>query len=144
MTPAQAAEEAAIMIDLGFKPVPQNEILEVSTEYYFLLHGKPVRLAGGGDCQAGRFGYPIFVKDELRQPSTTLPTEPGLYWWRAQGGDKWIAVSAWRFNNHVVYEMVTDHIFLGDALTKAVWEAERGIGQWLPCLPPSLESEVKG
>ena len=76
------------------------------------------------------------------ETSTTLPTEPGLYWWRKSEAEEWIAVSAWTFNNQVVYEMVTDHIFLGDALTKAVWESERSIGQWLPCLPP--ESEVQG
>lgn len=81
-------------------------------------------------------------RPQAPEPSTTLPTEPGLYWWRGDTGKPWRAVDAWRGGGETYFSLISDHLFMLPCLKGKEWESRMGIGQWLPCLPPG--SEVKG
>lgn len=81
------------------------------------------------------------------EPSTDLPTEQGLYWWREEKGEKWILVKAAPDDlgvSKAIYHVLDPYEHRGwmRYTTFDLWAERYGIGQWLPCLPP--ESEVKG
>ncbi len=77
------------------------------------------------------------------EPSTTLPTEPGLYWWRGEEGEQWILIKVWIDDDKdTIFEIISKESHRQGEMLIGHWEAHMGIGQWLPITPP--ESEVKG
>lgn len=56
------------------------------------------------------------------QPTTELPTEPGLYWWRRSEDDPWRAIPVWALTNVILH--------VGDAKLSD-WVKFNGTGQWV-------------
>ncbi|HWL50793.1 MAG TPA: Lar family restriction alleviation protein [Chthoniobacteraceae bacterium] len=147
MTPAQAAAET-------LKPCPfcgeepEKHFHEASCNVAWLSCDCDLMPKAVGDTREEAIKlWNTRHPEPAPEPSTTLPAESGLYWWRAKEGDTWETLIS------VIPDSLLPKTTIFEILrpSRAEWMKYRtdkswpeiyGIGQWLPCLPP--ESEVRG
>lgn len=65
----------------------------------------------------------------IEEPSGSIPTATGPYWWRAKAEHKWTCV--WITGFGYIKAHFARYDYHPDT-----WAKKHGIGQWLPCKPP--------
>jgi len=69
---------------------------------------------------------------------TTLPSEPGFYWWRPSNWYGWKVLRVRHFGSHLNVDDVSEGSYMGRPLN--YWEMFHHIGEWVKIEEPNTEN----